>query len=664
MQSRAWAGTIAAMLVAAAGAATGADRPLPLKAAPAVSAFDWSGFYAGGDVGYWSGHDSSVLSDANPAAARQWFGTAFGGLHFGYNYVLASRVLLGWEADIGFANHLNSNSILARRNGPGNFNSEAVDYVGTLRARVGTTFDRWLVYATGGFAYSQERLLESSGLGDDKLLRLRPGWVAGAGIEFALARYWSARIEYLYYSLGSVEGTFATGDTYRSTFDMQTLRIGLSRQLRDPEFVGPKSSDAAGSPDWPRVADWNVHGQFTFIGQGYPSFRSPYEGTNSLQGSRQAKNTTSATAFIGIRPWEGGELYLNPELMQGFGLSGVHGVAAFPNGEAQKSNYPFPRFNMPRMFLRQTWGFGGEQETIPDGPNQLAGKQDISRLTVTVGKFSVIDFFDANTYAGEPRTGFMNWNMYGGGSYDLTMDRLAWTWGAMAELNQKAWAFRAGYFLLPAVSNVDNFDMHIPDRGEYIAEWEYRYTLLAQPGRFRLMGWINHGTMGGFADALALPLSSANYPDITLTRRVRTNYGFVANIEQAINEDFGVFSRVSWSPGEVELLGWTDADATASFGGLLKGTSWGRPNDKVGVGGVVEALSGIARRYFEAGGLGILIGDGQLNYHYEKALEAYYGYALNGWSTFTVDYQFIVDPGYNADRGPVSVFSLRYHAEW
>jgi high affinity Mn2+ porin len=319
---------------------------------------------------------------------------------------------------------------------------------------------------------------------------------------------------------------------------------------------------------------------------------------------------------------------------------------------------------MARMYLKQTFGLGGEQETVADGPNQLATKQDISRVSVTVGKFAVTDFFNVNAYSGEPRTGFMNWNMYGGGSYDWTMDRLSWTWGAIAEINQKFWAFRAGYFLVPTVSNVDNYDMHILNRGEYAAELELRYALLTQPGKLRLFGWINHSTMGGYADAVALPVSSPDYPDITLTRHLRTNYGFVVNLEQAVTDDFGVFSRVTWSPGHTELIGWSDAHRTASFGGLLKGTAWGRPNDKIGLSGLVEELSGAARAYFAAGGLGIIIGDGQLNYRPEKVLEAYYAWALNSWSTFTFDYQFIDNPGYNADRGPISVYAVRYHAEW
>src|SRR6185437_4622211 len=226
--------------------------------------------------------------------------------------------------------------------------------------------------------------------------------------------------------------------------------------------------------------------------------------------------TTSATAFIGVKtPWEGGEFYVNPELMQGFGLSDARGLAAFPNGEAQKSSFPYPRINVARVFLRQTFGFGGEQEKLEDGPNQIAGKQDISRLTVTVGKLAVPDYFGQNTYANDPRTTFINWNMYGNGSYDWTMDKLSWTWGAVADFNQKNWAFRVGYFMVPTESNSNYFDGHAPDRGEYAAELELRYALASQPGKLRFFGWVNRAIMGSYAEAVALPTASPSYPDIT-----------------------------------------------------------------------------------------------------------------------------------------------------
>ena len=445
------------------------------------------------------------------------------------------------------------------------------------------------------------------------------------------------------------------------SFDINTLRFGLNYKLG---VADAGTAAQASSDPWPIARDnWNIHGQFTFIEQGYPAFPSLYEGPNSLSGANQAKNTVSATAFIGFRPWDGTEIYINPEITQGFGLSTTHGIAAFPSFEAQKASFPMPRLDMARVYVQQTFGLGGEQETIEDGPNQIAGKKDISRITLIAGRFAVTDFFDNNAYAHDGRTQFFNWNMNCCGSYDWTMDQISYTWGAMAELNQKFWAFRAGYFLVPVVSNVDDFDTNFPD-GEYIGELELRYSLFAEPGKLRLMAWANRANAGSYAAALAEPLTTPTYPDITLVRQVRTNYGFAANLEQAITDDLGVFSRASWSPGLDEIIGWTDCDESLSAGAVLKGTSWGRPDDKIGVAGIIEGLSPEARAYFAAGGLGILIGDGALNYRPEKVLESYYSYSLNKWASLSFDYQFVADPGYNADRGPVHIFAGRLHAQF
>ena len=644
------------------GPALAADIVMPVKARRPAPAIDWSGLYFGGHLGYARGTAHDNVPD--PKWTGKPLGSLFGGVQIGYNYQFKSGLLLGAESDISFPNFLSADDVIRSKYTALGILSEKVDLVGRSRGRAGYAFGHWLVYGTGGFAYSHARFLETSDLTgeEDKVLRWRTGWTLGAGAEVAIAADWSARLEYVYDSFGRAAATLPSGVRSETTFDTHTVRLGLNwhwgRTDANPlpfEFRGQPLIDSA---------NWNIHGQYTLIGQGYPSFRSPYQGEKSLAGSAQFQNTQSATAYVGVRLWEGAEFYINPELMQGFGLSDVSGVAGFPNGEAQKSNFPSPRLNVARAFIRQTFGLGGEQEIINDGPNQLAGKQDISRITVTAGKFAATDAFGGNIYANDPRTTFLNWNIYGNGSYDWTMDKLSWTWGAVVDFNQKNWAFRTGYFLLPTTSNANNFDTHIPERGQYIAELELRYQLFAQPGKLRLFGWVNHGTMGGYTDALALPLTSPNYPDITLTRRTRTNYGVVANLEQAITADLGVFSRASWSPGKTELVGWTDCTESLSFGTVLTGTSWGRPNDKIGVAGVIEGLSGEARAYFAAGGLGILIGDGQLNYRREKIVEAYYAYSLNKWATLTFDYQFINNPGYNADRGPVSIFSGRFHAEF
>jgi high affinity Mn2+ porin len=653
-------------LAANAGDTSGPQpsAPLPAKAAPSKSAtYDWSGFYVGGHVAYGLGQAKSVLSDPRPIGFDDAFSSLYGGVLAGYNYVAPSHLLLGAEADITFPNFLEDGTIFTGGTPQGTTVTDQIDYIATLRGRFGYALDHWLVYGTGGFAWSQARFGETPGVvsDEDKLLRTRTGWALGLGTEVAIAPNWTARFEYLYDRFGGVAGIFPSGDAYRSAFDIQSLRLGLNYRL------GGSGSDmqaATSSDPWPTARDnWNIHGQFTYIEQGYPAFRSPYEGPNSLSGASQAQNTVSATAFTGYRAWSGTDIYIDPEITQGFGLSETHGVAAFPNFDAQKATFPMPRFNVARIYVQQTFGLGGEQETIEDGPNQLPGQQDISRITVVAGKLAVTDFFDRNTYANDGRSQFMNWQLACCGAYDWTMDQISYTWGAMAELNQRSWAFRIGYFLVPVVSNTDDFDVNFPD-GEYIGELELRYLLVSQPGKLRLMAWANRANMGSYAAALAEPLTTPTYPDITLVRQVRINYGFAANLEQAITSDLGVFGRASWSPGLDEIIGWTDCDESVSAGVSLKGTAWGRANDTIGIGGVIEGLSPEARAYFAAGGLGILIGDGALNYRPEKVLEGYYSYNLNRWSWLTFDYQFVGDPGYNADRGPVHIFAGRLHAQF
>jgi high affinity Mn2+ porin len=664
-------GLVLALLFGGGMAANAADlngmpqpSPLPVKAlSSANEPYDWSGFYVGGHVGYSLGEASRTLSDPAPTGVGGSFSSLYGGVQGGFNYVFSSRVLLGAEADITFPNFFEDGSIFTGGTALGTTVSDQIDYIATLRGRAGYAFDHWLVYGTGGFAWSQARFGESPGVAstEDKILLTRTGWTLGAGAEVAIAPNWTAQLEYLYDDFGSAAGIFPSGTGYRSAFDMQSLRLGLNYRL------GASNADtpAYNSGDqWLLAPDnWNVHGQFTAVEQGYPAFRSPYEGANSLSGANQAQNTVSATAFVGFRPWDGTDIYINPEITQGFGLSDTLGIAGFPNFEAQKAAFPAPRADMARVYVQQTFGLGGEQEAIEDGPNQIAGKEDISRITIVAGRFAVTDFFDKNAYANDGRTQFFNWNIDCCGSYDWTMDQISYTWGAMAELNQKSWAFRAGYFLVPVVSNSDDFDTHFPD-GEYIGELELRYSLFSQPGKLRLMAWANEANMGSYAAALAEPTTTPTYPDITLVRQVRTNYGFDVNLEQAISNDVGVFSRATWSPGQDEIIGWTDCDESLSAGAQVKGVSWGRPDDKIGVAGVIEGLSPVARAYFAAGGLGILIGDGMLSYQPEKILETYYSYSLNAWSSLSFDYQFVADPAYNADRGPVHIFAGRLHAEF
>ena len=439
---------------------------------------------------------------------------------------------------------------------------------------------------------------------------------------------------------------------------MQSIRVGLNRK-----FDGMGSSNFAPRTSLtnPESDRWEIHGQTTYLPQGYPRFRALYTGTNSLTPAPQAQATWSNSLYLNARLWEGGEVYYNPELLQGFGLNDTVGAGGFPSGEAQKSNFPYPHYNTSRLFLRQTFGFGGEQEELASGPGQLSGKVDVSRLTVQAGKFAVLDVFDGNSYAKDTRKDFMNWSMWAPGAFDYSADKVGLTYGATAELNQKQWALRSGYFLMQSVSNANSFDTKVFERGTYALELETRFSLFSQPGKLRTIAWLNSAFSGSYSETLNNPAFNL---DIAQTRTGRIKYGYVVSLEQALTDEVGVFGRWSWNDGKTEIMAFTDIDASLSLGASIKGTRWGRPDDVVGIGGAINALSRDHRDFIAAGGLGVLIGDGQLNYRRERILESYYAFALNKQLTLTGDYQLITNPTYNADRGPVHVFSGRLQREF
>ena len=651
--SRSWERVFAGMglsLLVLDGSAVAAD--MPVRAAHIQSVFDWTGLYIGAHAGYSRGSSSAVLSDPAAIAASNAFSGMIGGVQAGYNYRLPSGMLLGVEADITFPNYLTSNSVVSSLAIARSAVTEQWDYVGTARGRVGYAAGPWLAYATGGLAWAGERFL------DEKTLNVRFGWAAGGGVEYGFAPDWSVRLEYLYSRFGTADIRFASGTQYTSTLDFQSLRVGLNRKI---DWPGSGNFTPKTSLTDPESDRWEIHGQTTFLPQGYPAFHAPYSGPNSLTPAPQFQDTWSNSLFLNTRLWEGGEVYYNPELLQGFGLNNTVGAAGFPNGEAQKSNFPFPHYNTSRLFVRQTFGFGGEQEELASGPLQLARKADVSRLTLQAGKFSVADVFDGNSYARDPRKDFMNWSIWAPGAFDYSADKVGLTYGATAELNQKQWALRGGYFLVDAVSNSNNFDTKIFQRGGYVLELETRYSLLSQPGKLRTIAWLNSAFSGSYRETLNDPPLDL---DIAQTRRGRIKYGYVINLEQALSDEVGLFGRWSWNDGKTEIMAFTDIDASLSLGTSIKGKRWDRPDDVIGIGGAINALSQDHRDFLAAGGLGPLIGDGRLNYRRERILETYYAFALNKAVTLTADYQFIANPAYNADRGPVHVFSGRLHGEF
>ena len=408
---------------------------------------------------------------------------------------------------------------------------------------------------------------------------------------------------------------------------------------------------------------WALHGQMTNVTQGHRTFTAPYSGTNSLIANGRTEETTDVTLYAGVALWRGAEFWINPEIDQGFGLSNTVGMAGFASGEAYKIGANSPYLRVPRAFVRQVLSLGGATLRTEAAANQLAGARTADNLVLTAGKFSVTDIFDTNTYAHDPRGDFLNWSIIDAGAVDYAADAWGFTYGAAAEWTQDSWTLRGGAFQL---SKVPNGKITGVDFSQYmlVTEFEQRYRLGAHPGKVKLLGFVNRGRMGAYRDAVQLAQQNAQVPDTASVRRFGSRPGMSINMEQELAADLGVFLRASVNNGSKEAYEFTEINRSLSGGVAVRGDRWGRHDDTIGVAAVINGLSADARAYFAAGGIGILIGDGAQTYGPEKILETYYAMRLTPQVTLTANYQHVSNPAYNRDRGPVSIFGLRAHAEF
>jgi high affinity Mn2+ porin len=449
----------------------------------------------------------------------------------------------------------------------------------------------------------------------------------------------------------------------------------ISRQQRDtglsryPPAEGVRSSPSAGAPAAAigllgknEAAWYSAHAQATVVTQVHNVFTAPYTGPHSLKPSEPAANTMTGTVFYATRLCESErndtQIIFNPEVAGGAGFSGTNGIAGFPNGEATRVGVENPTPYIARLYVRQTFGFGGGREWAPDDDNQVAGERDVRRLAVTVGKLAAPDVADDNRYAHDPRTQFLNWALVYNGAWDYPANVRGYTYGAALHYITKDWTFAYGVFAEPAVANGAPLDWHLLKAQGQVAELEERYQINSRSGEARFMVFLNHAHMGNYNEALQLmPVD----PDITKTRSYRYKYGFCMSLDQALSDDIGFFSRLGWNDGHSESWAFTEIDRTASAGFVMGGRWWCRPDDRVGLAGVLNGISGPHRAYLEAGGLGFIIGDGKLKYGLEQCLETYYAWRVTPGIVVTLDFQEIVNPAYNTQRGPVEVGSLRVH---
>ncbi|WP_424360997.1 carbohydrate porin [Methylocystis parvus] len=687
---------VAGAFAVASPAAVAADVPPPV--------FNWAGLYLGASFGAGAplhggerlqagGGFASSAFDLYPGSNTRAGVTV--GAQVGYNWQSGPWVW-GFETDF---------SLLDGRRAPNGAFAAGVAYPGmpifaitpqtsanyfaSLRGRVGVAYDRALIYVTGGVAAGGTRgpATLSFGAGDDFVAdhsqASRMKYAVGGGVEYAFADNWSGRAEYLFLSQSLNTQTFdnGAGSFYFSRIrnENHLLRFGLnyhfgaSEQIPGALQYGGRRDVGDGDGAEVKAERYSVHAQTTNVVQALPRFPAKYDGPGSFPSHGVGNVLSQNNIFIGLRLWEGGAAYLNPEVDEGYGPNNALGAAAYPNGIAQKIGRAAPYMRFQRYFLRQIIGLGGDDAHDPDEgsrsevlesvQNQVSGKVDRNRVVVTLGKFAVGDVFDDNVYAHDPTTGFLNFAFNSMGAFDYAADAWGYTHGLAVEWKQNWWTLRGGVFQLSSVPNGPIIEQELFRQYMGVTEFEARYEILGQPGAIKFLVFGDNGRFARYDDAINLALSSGTLPpDLSAARDRHFKTGGGVNIKQQIIENVGFFLRASMSDGRYEIVDYTDVDRQLSMGVVADGAVWGREDDEIGVAGALSGLHGDHVRYLALGGPGVFINDGALRYGGEKNIEAYYklGFGRNLDATF--DYQLMVNPAHNLDRGPVNLFALRLRA--
>ena len=442
----------------------------------------------------------------------------------------------------------------------------------------------------------------------------------------------------------------------QSTFTARAQDNSLQNASSDADRKTPVPSEKK-EEEQPEQQNWAIHFDAIEVLQGQPGFHAPYSGTNSLHPGDNFRQTTEADIFFDARLWPGAEFYFNGEYYQGFGLGITHGLVEFPNSMAYKVGKYRGDVNIPHLFIRQVIGLGGEQEQLEADELQLAEKVDISRLTIQVGRMAVTDIFDNNAYAHNPRVDFLNWGAVDAIAFDYPADALGYEEGATIELNQKNWALRYGWFTIPERGNQNATDGRYLEGWDQVLELEERYSLFGHPGKLRLLGYLERANMGSYRAVTDEPSLNAN---IVETRQYRLTEGFVVNLEQEITSDLGAFFRFAVRNPNYEAWQFSDASRSIEVGLSLRGTRWNRPNDTVGLAEMAAGIGHAEQAFFNAGGLGILAGDGKLpHYGWENVIEFYYNFEIYKGVNVTFDYQLAANPAFNEDRGPINILGAR-----
>ncbi len=404
------------------------------------------------------------------------------------------------------------------------------------------------------------------------------------------------------------------------------------------------------APEW-----YSLHFAGTVAAQAHPSFAASYSGANSLSSNAEEATSEVLDLFLAARLWPGAQVCFQPELAGGLGLSQTLGLADFASGEVYRVGQPTPTPVVGRAYLRQTISLGGGKTRVESGPCEVAGTHDRNLVTLTLGRLNGPDSFDNNPVSNDPHTRFTNWGMWASAAYDYAADTRGYTYGLTADLTMNWWSVRAGYLLEPLYANSTDMDFDPIRSHSIVLEGEGRYTLAGQAGGARLLLFLNTAPMGDYDQAIAAD------EQVPLTRKYgQQKYGFAASANQDFGHGLSGFARVSADDGATETWAFTEVDRSLAIGVVQSGQRWGRPADAVGVAALGSLLSPQHRAYLAAGHYGYIVGDGALiHYGPELVGELFYEAQLLPWFAMGADYQPVINPAYNRDRGPVHIFMLR-----
>jgi hypothetical protein len=414
-----------------------------------------------------------------------------------------------------------------------------------------------------------------------------------------------------------------------------------------------------------------LSGQANIIFQGNLPFHSPYVGTNSFRGASEYKTSLLGTFYTELRPTSSirynTDFILDLESSGGRGLSQALGLAGFTNLDVVRNPTLGTAPYLARYQIHQVIGLTQETASQEPGFFALAPSVPVRRVEVRFGKMTLPDFFDFNNIGSDSHLQFMNWTVDNNGAWDYAANTRGYTVGGMAEYDDRIWSLRYGLFAMPTAANGMDLDWNWRRSHSHNGEFELRHSFIPKrKGVTRVLFYANRAHMGSYREAVDAFLAGTDTtPNILLHEHFSAlKYGFGYNAEQELTENLRVFGRFGWNDGKTESFAYTEVDQTVEAGTDYAGARWHRPADKIGVAVVSNAIKADHQNYLKLGGLGFILGDGNLNYGRENIVESYYNWHAWRGLFYAVDVQHINNPGYNRDRGPAWVGSVRAHIDF